>query len=48
MLETIIKSIECQTMGHANCKKVLNRRGDQLVLDHYVHYVYNRRLIERP
>lgn len=38
--------VECQTMGHANCRKVLRREPKGWKLHHIIHHVFGTRRIE--
>lgn len=43
---TFQRPIECQTMGHANCKKILRGRVGFWRLSHIDHYVYGKLVTE--
>lgn len=48
MKDIRIVKIECSTMGHENCKKVLREVNGTWKIVERRHNVYNKLIVERP
>ena len=46
-MKSYYKTVECQTMGHLNCRKFWVLRDDRWRIDRIEHFVFGKKYVEK-